>query len=242
MINRYVLAAAMLIAAVFLLYIFHFYISLGYEISNETEVWGQLGDYAGGLLNPLLSFISIVLLIKSLTLQNEANKGLREEVERARRTERLRSFETQLFNMINSQQSYFDRFKVSLESGDGVVTYFGAEAVINIGDAVEALREKNLTVNDYLEEIDSSDQIYSLTRIFQNIVKVIDERLCDSSGFTMEDRKSYYLTLINFTDFSLLNLIMIATQFMDYPSTTYLKSNAEFNSILRDVNLGYNLY
>ena len=236
------LAATILIVAVFSLYIFHFYIRLGYVVSTSPEAWGQLGDYAGGLLNPLLSFISIVLLIKSLTLQNEANKGLRDEIESTRRTERLRSFETQLFNMINSQQSYFDRFKVSLVSDDGVSIYYGVEAVINIGDTVEALREKGLAVSDYLEEIDSSDQIYSLTRIFQNMVKVIDERLCDSGGFTMVDRRSYYLTLINFTDFSLLNLIMIAAQFMDYPSTAYLKSNTEFNAVLRDVGLGYDLY
>jgi hypothetical protein len=32
-------------------------------------VWGQLGDYIGGVLNPMLSFLTLFLLIKTLQLQ-----------------------------------------------------------------------------------------------------------------------------------------------------------------------------
>lgn len=245
MINRYVVAAAILIAVVLLLYFFQFSINLGFGVSGNPEVWGQLGDYVGGILNPLLSFISIVLLIKSLTLQQDANLGLRAEIRNTRKTERLRSFETQLFNMISAQQSYFDNFKVDLSSAGESLRCSGAEAVIKIEEIIESMRAggcDSLAVAEYIEDIDSTDQIYSMTRIFYNMVKAIDERLSDAKGFTEDDRRSYYLTLINFTDFSLLRLIIIAAQFMEYPSTQYLKSNFSFNSVLADVDLGYDLY
>lgn len=245
MINRYVIAAAVLILLVLLSYVLQFYVNLGFSVSTDPEVWGQLGDYVGGMLNPLLSFISIVLLIKSLTLQREANLGLRAEIRNTRKTEKLRSFETQLFNMINSQKSYFDNFKIDFSVNGENIRSLGAEAVIKLEEIIESMRGEGAdleTVSDYIESIDSADHIYSLTRLFYNMVKAVDDRLSDAKGFTEEDRRSYYLTLINFTDFSLLRLIVIAAQFMDYPSTEYLKANTGFNSVLKEVELSYDLY
>jgi len=103
MINKYIIAAAIAITFVVLSYIYNFYCVLSYSISNDTAVWGQLGDYTGGLLNPILSFITLVLLIKSLSLQNEANLALRKELKNNEKTAKLRLFETQFFNMLNAQ-------------------------------------------------------------------------------------------------------------------------------------------
>lgn len=40
-------------------------------LSNKQETWGQLGDFIGGIANPLLSSISIILLIYSINLQTQ---------------------------------------------------------------------------------------------------------------------------------------------------------------------------
>lgn len=49
-------------------------------ISNEGSHWGEFGDFVGGTLNPILSFITISLLIISTTLQKrelaEARNGI----------------------------------------------------------------------------------------------------------------------------------------------------------------------
>ncbi len=245
MFNRYVILSAALIALVLFSYFAQFYLNLNYVVSGDPEKWGQLGDYIGGTLNPLLSFVSIVLLIRSLSIQVEANKELKLEVEAARKTERLRSFEMQLFNMLDSQKTYFDSFRVDADAQGTVVRLSGGEAVIKIEDVVEGLRASEPEVSsvvEYLEGVDSTDQIYSLTRIFYNMVRIVDEKLSDSNGFSEEDRKSHYLTIINFTDFSLLRLIMMSAQFMEYASTSYLKSNNGFNVILNSVGLRYDLY
>ncbi|MCX9469358.1 hypothetical protein IG522_17955, partial [Vibrio cholerae] len=108
MVNRYISIAIASMLVVFGSYVVNFYYKLGYGLSDDVAVWAQLGDYAGGLLNPILSFISLVLLIKSLTLQNEANLDLRKELKINEKTEKLRSFETHFFNMLNSQKVSFD--------------------------------------------------------------------------------------------------------------------------------------
>lgn len=245
MINRYSVAAALLIIAVFASYLFHFYFTLGYGVSNDPAVWGQLGDYFGGILNPALSFISLILLIKSLMLQNQANQDLREEISETRKSERLRSFEVQLFNMLDSQRAALDQFRIEFEVGGVVEIKYGCDAIIKIEDDVERLRESSDdagVVARYLKEVDFADQLFGVTRVFYNMVKMISEKLSDSNGFCLEDRSSHYLTLINFTDFALLRLVMISAQFMDYSSTRYLKANDEFNVVLDEVGLSYSLY
>lgn len=245
MFNKYVVVSAVLAFLVLFSYFAQFYLTLHYPVSDDPEKWGQLGDYIGGVLNPLLSFVSIVLLIRSLSIQVEANKDLRLEVEVTRKTERLRSFEMQLFNMLDSQKTYFESFRFSTDVEGTLIKLSGGEAVIRIEDDIEELRSSSsevLSVVEYLERADSTDQIYGLTRIFYNMVRIVDEKLSDSNGFCEEDRKSHYLTIINFTDFSLLRLIMMSAQFLDYASTSYLKSNSAFNSVLDSVGLSYELY
>lgn len=244
--DRYVSIALVLIIGVFLSYFIHFYIRLGYQISSSSADWAQLGDYAGGVLNPFLSFISIVLLIKSLSLQNVANQSLRDELKNNERTEKLRSFETLFFNLISSQKNLFDAFYIITSDGSGGLARLkGVDAVFRIEDEIQKMRDKGLGNEDIkacLEKCDGNDQIFGLSRGFYVIVLAISERLNDSRGFTLEDRRSHYMALVNFTDFSLLRLIMIYVQFMDYESCKYLRSSIEFKEILEELNLSYELY
>ncbi len=241
MIDRYVVAAVLAISTVLMLYIVNFYFKLNFTISSDTAVWGQLGDYFGGILNPLLGFISLVLLIKSLRLQNEANADLRKQLINSQKTENIRSFETLFFNMINSQKKLFDSFKIKTQTE----IIYGVEAVIKIEDEIENIKKKyqdDTLIIQFLNNVDSNDLIFGVTRGFYIIVKVITEKLSDDNGFSGEDRKSHLLTLVNFTDFSLLRLIMISMQYMSYQSTEYLINNNDFNEVLKEVGLSYNLY
>ena len=245
MIDKYIVAAALAISTVFISYIINFYFKLNFTISNDTAVWGQLGDYFGGLLNPILSFISVVLLIKSLRLQNEANEDLRKELINTEQTEKIRSFESLFFNMINSQKVLFDSFKIKVNTTSQDVIIFGVEAVIKIEDEIENIRKQHQDdklIIEFLEGVDSNDQIFGVTRGFYIIVKMITEKLSNDNGFSEEDRKSHLLALVNFTDYSLLRLIMISLQFMRYYPTDYLKNNNDFNLVLKEVELSYTLY
>tara|TARA_R110002167_G_C12700402_1_gene653414 strand:+ start:6201 stop:6941 length:741 start_codon:yes stop_codon:yes gene_type:complete len=246
MINRYVISAALIIAFVFAGYFIKFYVALGYGLSNDPAVWAQLGDYAGGMLNPLLSFVSIVLLIKSLTLQNEANISLRNELKNSEKTENLRSFEALFFNMIDSQKRLFESFKVQIQAAEGKSsTFSNVDAVMAIESEIENIRNaegNDEAVREYLESIDSQDKIFGLARAFYIMVMVVTDKLSDSNGFSVEDRKAHFQTLVNFTDFSQLRLILICVQFMDYQSSKYIGSSIEFKAIIENLGMGYELY
>lgn len=76
-----------------------YYLNFGIsgDVSQKTDVWGQFGDYVGGVLNPILSFISIYLLINSLSLQRQANTSLVDEIKRQENSKTLRSLSLGFF-------------------------------------------------------------------------------------------------------------------------------------------------
>ncbi|WP_236209232.1 hypothetical protein [Pseudomonas tohonis] len=240
-----VISALLAIVVVIASYVWNFYFTLKYGVSSDPAIWGQLGDYLGGTLNPLLSFISIVLLIRSLRLQNQANAGLIDEIENTRKTEKIRSFEAQLFNMIDSQRQAFDILRIKIKQGKKVSVKASTEAVVAIEDEIHRLRnvgKSDLEIEQFLEATDSFDQLFRLTRIFYIMVKMVSEKLCDTEGFSDKDRHAHYMTLINFTDFALLRLSLIYMQFSDYPPSVYLRSNKEFMAALKEVGLECGLY
>ncbi|KRW82924.1 hypothetical protein [Marinobacter sp. P4B1] len=244
-INGYIVSAIILIVVVVAVYFVNFYLVNGYRISSESAVWSSFGDYFGGVLGPLLSFLSIVLLIKSLTLQNEANQTLKVELKNSEKTEKLRSFEALFFNMIESQKTLFESFRVKINADQGQVVFSGAEAVIAVEDVIEEIRVSggdDQKVKSFLEEIDSNDQLFGLTRCFYVIVMMIIERLTSSEGFSSQERMYHLKTLVNFTNFAQLRLVFICIQFMDFESTKYLKSSIEFQDVMNELGMNFELY
>lgn len=85
----YVIGAVALIFIVLVLsmYFIHFA-----RLSTDTTVWGTFGDYVGGSLNPLLSFLALIALLYTIRLQKrqlelsaDELKASREELELTRK-------------------------------------------------------------------------------------------------------------------------------------------------------------
>lgn len=243
--NRYIIAALIAICSVVSAYIYRFGIQLGADFAVDPANWGTFGDFIGGLLNPVLSFISVILLIQSLTLQNEANADLRNELKNTERTEKLRSFSTLFFHMIASQKELFDSFKFDHEESGVITAKSKVGAVLAIEHEIEVRRdagENDDEIRAYVAAIDSDDSIFGLLRAFYITVKTVFDKLNDDSGFASSDRRDQLLTLINFTDFAQLRLILIAIQFLKVYPAEYLRSNEEFAAVLADVGLKLDLY
>lgn len=244
--NKYIISAAAIIALVVASYVINFYFLLGYGVSKETSAWAEFGDFLGGVLNPILSFLALALLIKSLSLQNEANANLRKELNNNERTEKLKSFESLFFNMISFQKELFDSFVVDIiDDGGEVNTLRKVKAVIYIENKVENMRNsgcEKADISQYIDSLDADDQIFGLCRAFYIVVMMVSEKLKNSDGFSTNDRKSHIRTLVNFTDFSQLRLVIICIQFMEYESVKYMRESSEFREVIEEVGLGFNLY
>lgn len=61
----------------------------GVPISEKADVWGQFGDYLGGVLNPLFGFLSVLALLIALVLQMRELKLSRESLALSREELRL---------------------------------------------------------------------------------------------------------------------------------------------------------
>ncbi|WP_462154850.1 hypothetical protein [Pseudoalteromonas piscicida] len=238
--NPYAAFAVVLTIFTWLAYWFNFSHIHGLPISDNVEVWGQFGDFIGGVLNPTLGFVSILLLLKSLDYQKVANDNLKTEIDLIRKTEKLKSFEAQFFNMLDSQKQVFESFTIELTQGKTAVVLRSAEAVVTIERTVQHLREKgdsDAEIGQLLESSDEKDRLFGMIRTFYILVKITCDTLSNVNGFTAEDRKSHLLTLIHFTDFHLLRLILISMQFLNYSNVQYLNECSELNEVLNEVGL-----
>jgi hypothetical protein len=75
----------------FIAYFANFVIRNGFPLSPNVEHWGQIGDFFGGMLNPIYSFLALIVLW--LTLSNNQKQS---EIEK---------FENNFFNMLNMLKS-----------------------------------------------------------------------------------------------------------------------------------------
>lgn len=88
--NIILIFASCLIVAVLLNYFSNFPLIR----STDQAIWGQFGDYFGGVLNPVLSFFALVGLL--VTLKAQQLEGVRAE---SRHQQQL--FDTRLFQMLS---------------------------------------------------------------------------------------------------------------------------------------------
>lgn len=239
----YLIAAFFSVVVVSAIYIVQFSYILGYGFSKEPSDWSDLGGYLGGVLGPILTFISIVLLIKSVSLQHAANKSLETEIDIIRKTEGFRTFETQFFAMLNAQGESFEF--LSFDFGGKKGRLKGVAAVREIEDQIAHFRSTSRgdsIVEEYLEHLDQDEHIFNVARSFYTIVKLIIENLNDERGYTTEDRQEHIRSAISFTKFSQIRLIVISAQFLDFHSSSYLKGNEELNKVLSELRIPIGSY
>lgn len=58
-------------------------------LSSNREAWGQFGDYIGGTLNPLFSFLGLIAIVLTYAMQARQLEMAQEEVKHSREELRL---------------------------------------------------------------------------------------------------------------------------------------------------------
>lgn len=238
--SRYGVVAAAALLVTYLGYFFWFHIIHDNQLSQSTSDWALFGDFFGGVLGPIFAFISVVLLIESLLLQNEANRSLKNQLKNSELTEKSRAFEALFFGMINAQRDLFNEFDIHMDVKGSSIHRSRGEAVIMIEETIKILLENGQSkreITEFIKSIDSVDKIYGLLRSFYVISQLISDELSDSKGFAEDDRSARRKALINFTDFAQLRLILICIEYYDSTYARKLSSDAEVQSSFERVGL-----
>ncbi|HJS15896.1 hypothetical protein [Rheinheimera sp.] len=112
------------IAMVLCLYLWKFN---GLAFGDTADVWGQMGDYFGGMLNPIFAFASFMALLYTIKIQSEELRLSREELAASSKAQQesskaleLQTFEQTFFSQIEyilKLQSRFEVDKTSFQNG-----------------------------------------------------------------------------------------------------------------------------
>ena len=66
------------------------------KLSDDPAIWGTFGDYLGGTLNPIISFLAFIGLLYTIRQQAQEMKATRDELER---TAEQQSRQSEIFNL-----------------------------------------------------------------------------------------------------------------------------------------------
>lgn len=214
---------------------FVYYINFdkGSGFSESKGDWGTFGDFVGGVSNPIITFITMCMLIRSINLQKEANdslleqnKNLQVDAERQREIDDLRSFETSFYSLSEVARSEY----LSIKLIEHESIYSSAEAVSFAEHSlIEKAKSENLCeVFDYLNKI-SSFSIYSAVRSFYVLFKLTQDS-CP------EKYKERYFEICAFTmPVKFLHLVCLCKVFTDWKVVKNLADLGFFDKAGLDV-------
>ena len=58
------------------------------SVTNDSATWGTFGDYLGGTLNPIISFLALIGLLYTIHQQAQEMQATREELKQAAEQQR----------------------------------------------------------------------------------------------------------------------------------------------------------
>ena len=121
---------AWILAVAFIWYFMYF----NGEISQKQEIWGVFGDYIGGILNPVFSFLALVALLLTIVLQSKELEETRKEL---KRTADANTAQVKYFS---SQQKREDIYKLIIKLSERINNNYNKNHLQDGGSIHRALR------------------------------------------------------------------------------------------------------
>ncbi len=147
----------------------------GLPISNtDPEDWGQVGDYFGGMLNPVFGFLTILALVITLIQQSRELKLSREELELSR-TELRNSAEA-----LRGQNKAIDRQSFEQTFFAWLNTYRELLASIELSYHHQVLRDRRALMSSWSHQLNASYVWSAIRKQYPHITKATEARPEDS--------------------------------------------------------------
>jgi hypothetical protein len=184
--------------------LFYIYGIGGHHLSHDNSDWGDFGSYFGGIASPILSFVSIVFIYKTI-VQTDINhsKQLEIALKQDRRSKLLHLLDS-YNNFLNANISDISRnFNLKHKS---LPLYLGDNVEITYPDNTlrSALMDFQCNISDkkrfhplYLDFIKflSANAEYCLTRTFEYALKITDSSEFEESIDLIETLADQHCTI-----------------------------------------------
>lgn len=93
------------------------------KVSHDSGDWGTLGDYFGGLMNPVISFATLVVAYSVWKQQKEELRQTKEALEEQAKTAEQQRREQRFFDLLNLYQQALTTLEVGGLRGRSAFTY-----------------------------------------------------------------------------------------------------------------------
>ena len=87
------------------------------SVTNDSATWGTFGDYLGGTLNPIISFLALIGLLYTIHQQAQEMQATREELKQAAEQQHrqadifnLQQFESTFFSLLEQHNKVVDEW------------------------------------------------------------------------------------------------------------------------------------
>ncbi|WAC62000.1 hypothetical protein OVA13_11355 [Pseudoxanthomonas sp. SL93] len=87
--------ATVAVLVVTLVAVLYYTFTFGPDVSDNKTDWGTFGDYIGGIMNPFIGFITVLLVLRTLEITKEESETTRKEMKEQNRLLKQELDETQ---------------------------------------------------------------------------------------------------------------------------------------------------
>lgn len=138
-----------------------------FPIANDSATWGTFGDYLGGTLNPIISFLALIGLLYTIHQQAQEMKATREELKQAAEQQRQQveqqSRQSEIFNLQQFESTFFSL----LEQHNKVVERIEVESIYEELHNIYNKKIDQITTRIPSEELSNSHAIKSINQHYE---------------------------------------------------------------------------
>jgi len=137
------------------------------SVTNDSATWGTFGDYLGGTLNPIISFLALIGLLYTIHQQAQEMQATREELKQAAEQQRQQveqqSRQSEIFNLQQFESTFFSL----LEQHNKAVEKIEAESILEKLHDIYDKKLYQIIMSKPSEKLSNSHAIKSIKQHYE---------------------------------------------------------------------------
>ena len=137
------------------------------SVTNDSATWGTFGDYLGGTLNPIISFLALIGLLYTIHQQAQEMQATHEELKQAAEQQRQQveqqSHQSEIFNLQQFESTFFSL----LEQHNKAIERIDVESIYKELHNIYNNKIDQITTRKPSEELSNKHAIKSINQHYE---------------------------------------------------------------------------